>query len=186
MYDYTKRFPGHFKVEKPSGWTYEGISARIDNYGFNIPRLQPNSGQVVTDGPQLKIACLNAMFLINSIYYVRETNLELNLTGHYLGHIESLSGYPAVDLGHKIFPIKTLKLNVEFYLAKTEFRISGSCGTGLTWTFQGDTVPNWQPHFNIFFTVTDRNLSNLFAQEEHVKAFKRNRDSCIPSNLVRS
>jgi hypothetical protein len=179
MRDYTKRLPGQVTVLDRPNWTYEEVFARFSNFGIGVPRLEPSSTQYVTGGPHFTFDCLSAIFFINSIYRVHKTSLEYKFSGDYLGHIDSLTGYAAADMGTETFPITLLTLRADFYPEETLFKIFGKCGDGLAWTFHGKKSPNWSPQFEITFSVSDSNLSNFFDQEYHVDAFKRNRESCI-------
>ncbi len=178
MHDYTKRLPGQVTVMERPSWTYEGVFARFSKFGIEVPRLKPDSDQLVLDGPHFYFECLSTNFFINSICRVQKAHLEYNFSADYLGHIDSHFGYGA-DTETDSFPIKLLTLRADFCPGETQFKISGKCGDRLP-RKHSMRITNCPQQFVITFSVSDASLANFFDQEGEVDAFKRNRKSCVP------
>ncbi|MFN9539165.1 MAG: hypothetical protein ACK6A8_07960 [Planctomycetota bacterium] len=179
MIDYTKRLPGQVRFIDRPDWSYEGVPVHFNDFGMRVPRLAPESSQLLTDGPHFTFDCLSATFFINSIYFVRKAVLEFRFSGDCVGQIESLSGYVASDLGTETYPVEQLAVRAELRASEIRFQVAGKCGEGVAWSFHSRKPQDWSPQFEIGFTVSDSNLPNFFERESLVDAYKRNRDTYL-------
>lgn len=179
MSDEAQRLPGRLLVAEQPRWSYEGVFARFGDYGLRLPRLEPGTHRWATDGPHLTLDCVNALFIVNAIYWVRKPRLEYDYAGDCLGQIDLLSGYSAGDLGTETFPVTKLSIRIDIAREDMCFSIAGQCGPGLPWSFASGRPRAGPTRFEATFLVSDASLPNFFEQAEHVAAFKRNRASYL-------
>ena len=179
MRDYSIQLPGRVAVANRSDWSYEGLFVRADKFGISIPRLKRQSSQMIESGPHFSIECVNATFLINAIGFIRGTSLGFSMAGDYLGYIQTASGYQGADIGENI-PISSIEINAHFQTHQTDFMISGSCKK----PSRKASISAEPLKFEIWFSVSDQDLSNFFDEDGFIEAFKRNRDSYTIQNRI--
>ncbi|MFN7588213.1 MAG: hypothetical protein ACK5UQ_06850 [Planctomycetota bacterium] len=179
MADEAQRFPGRLLVAEQPRWSYENLFARFGIFGLRLPRLEPGTHRIATDGPHLTLDCVNALFFVNAIHAVRKPRLEYDYAGESLGQIDLLSGYAAHDLGTETFPVTKLSLRIDIAREEMCFSIAGQCGPGLPWSFASGRPRAGPTRFEATFSVADASLPDFFEQAEHVAAFERNRASYL-------
>src|SRR5262245_51858322 len=132
MQKYTNEFPGKVSVFGRPTWTYSGVFASVGRYGIHVPRIGPKVVRSAERGPTIRINWPDSNSLINAMYFVRSSSLDYDLTGDYLGCIESEMGDPRESV-KDFFPIMAFRFHMSLRQGETEFRVSGRCGNVPPW-----------------------------------------------------
>ena len=169
MRNYSNRFEGSFQCNEINNWNYNGICAYFSNHWFNIPYLETGSSKIRSIGPQLKVECLNTMFIVNSLGSWNGDSIKLHFSGNYLGFIDSFHGYVAFDMGRGKFLITQLTFEMVPKKHGLHINVSGSCERNYCSSIPA--LSGKHPHFNINFVVGVSELAELFPDlnEEFVR-----------------